>query len=56
MTDEVQQLLKELSDAKLALQKQQADLVEANKLACKAIEDAKTLDKDTRENVDKGLS
>lgn len=56
MTDEVQQLLKELSDAKLALQKQQADLVEANKLACKAIEDAKTLDKDTRENVDKALA
>lgn len=56
MTVEVQQLLKELSDAKAALQKQQADLVEANKLACKAIEDAKALDKDTRENVDKALA
>lgn len=54
--DEVKEIAKKLGDATADLRKQQGELVEANKLALKAAEDAKTLSGSQKDNIDQALT
>ena len=53
--EDIKTLTKELGEAKAKLEKQQGELQEAHKIAMKAVEDAKSLNKDQGENIDRAL-
>lgn len=53
--EDIKVLTKELVEAKAELRKQQGELVEAHKLAMKAVEDGQKLNKDQADSIDKAL-
>lgn len=55
-TEQIQQLVKDLGDTRSDLKKQQDGLKDAHNEVLKAINDAKELDREKRENIDKAIS